>query len=274
VPDPTSPAPDERSAGQQSTLGRLAAIYRIPLPRRLARNSETAGAKAARSPREVLRRRGVTAVIALLIVGAVGLLGYPFGTNIYQHFKQSSLRGQLAAPSLAVSYLKKDVPIGSGLTDLIAPKIGLDVVVVEGTTTGALRAGAGHYVGTALPCEAGNVAIAGHRTTYGHPFNRLNELGPGDEVELTTPFEDCYYKAVPDADFLPANPHPVSPSEVDVLSVASTTASTLTLTTCDPKGSAAHRLVLRLALEPAKTKILHPLLPNSATTAPTPSSSS
>jgi sortase A len=213
-----------------------------------------------------MRRRAVTTVVALLSVGALALLAYPLGTNVYQHLRQRSLRSQLSSPGLAVSYLKKNVAIGDGLTELVAPAIGLDVVVVEGTTTSALRAGAGHYVGTALPCEPGNVAIAGHRTTYGHPFNRLDELGPGDQIELKTPFADCFYTAVPDADFLPKNPHPVSPSDLDVLSAADTTASTLTLTTCDPKGSAVHRLVLRAALDPSKTTVLHPLLPASGST--------
>lgn len=41
---------------------------------------------------------------------------------------------------------------------------------VEGTSASALRAGAGHYPDTSLLCQSGNVAIAGHRTTYGRPF--------------------------------------------------------------------------------------------------------
>ena len=51
--------------------------------------------------------------------------------------------------------------------------------MVEGTSPEALRAGAGHYPETPLPGQAGNVAIAGHRTTYGKPFNRLDEVAPG-----------------------------------------------------------------------------------------------
>jgi sortase A len=261
VPEQAPPA--ATPVVRRSTLARLATFYRLPWPRR----SGTSGSPAPRADvRGVLRRRGVTAVVVLLSLGALGLLAYPFGTNVYQHLKQQSLRHQLSSPGLAVSYLKKNVPIGSGLTELVAPAIGLDVVVVEGTTTSALRAGAGHYVGTALPCEPGNVAIAGHRTTYGHPFNRLDELGPGDRIELKTPFADCFYTAVPDAQFLPKNPHPVSPSDIDVLTVADSSASTLTLTTCDPKGSAVHRLVLRAALDPSKTKVLHPLLPGTGST--------
>ena len=55
------------------------------------------------------------------------------------------------------------------------------MVVVEGTDADQLRSGPGHYPGTPLPGEPGNVAIAGHRTTYLHPFYNLNELVPGDD---------------------------------------------------------------------------------------------
>ena len=58
------------------------------------------------------------------------------------------------------------------------------MVVVEGTTPAALKAGAGHYRGTPLPCEMGNVAIAGHRTTYGKPFNQIDRSDQGRQDHL------------------------------------------------------------------------------------------
>ena len=61
-------------------------------------------------------------------------------------------------------------------------RVQVNVVVVEGTSVAALQAGAGHYPETPYPCAQGNVAIAGHRTTYGRPFNRLNDMRPGDRV--------------------------------------------------------------------------------------------
>ena len=65
-------------------------------------------------------------------------------------------------------------------------KIGLNKVIVQGTSTADLRQGPGHYPGTPLPGEQGNAAIAGHRTTYGAPFYNLDELAPGDLIEITT----------------------------------------------------------------------------------------
>ncbi len=57
-----------------------------------------------------------------------------------------------------------------------------------------MRAGAGHYPDTPLPCEDGNVGIAGHRTTYGKPFANLDQLGPGDTIILETPIGSCTYE--------------------------------------------------------------------------------
>ena len=57
---------------------------------------------------------------------------------------------------------------------------------MQGVGLGDLRKGPGHYPETPLPGEQGNAAIAGHRTTYGAPFNRLGELVDGDELQVTT----------------------------------------------------------------------------------------
>ncbi len=116
------------------------------------------------------------------------------------------------------------------------------MVVVEGTTQEALRAGAGHYPETALPCGAGNVAIAGHRTTYGKPFSRLDEVPAGAEVTLDTPLGTCTYRVGEAAAV-------VDPGQTDL--VGPTDDARLTLTTCHPRGSARQRLVLTAALEGA-----------------------
>jgi sortase A len=123
---------------------------------------------------------------------------------------------------------------------------------VEGTSPTALRAGAGHYVGTPLPGEAGNVAIAGHRTTFGRPFNHLDEMKQGDEVLLETPFHIFHYVVLPGFDGH-KNPWPVQPDATDVL-LNVPSQHWLTLTTCHPKGSARQRLILRLELNPALTE--------------------
>jgi sortase A len=128
------------------------------------------------------------------------------------------------------------VEVGDSLTRIRIPAIDVDVVVVEGITPTALRAGAGHYPQTPLPCESGNVAIAGHRTTYGKPFGNLDRLKAGDTIELTTPIGGCVYQ-------LSRAPFTVAPSDISVIDP--TAERSVTLTTCHPRGSAAQRLIVR-----------------------------
>src|SRR5205807_1631835 len=115
-------------------------------------------------------KRAVSVLSVLLLIAGVAMLAYPFATNLYQNRLQDKLSRQFASQSLKQKYRNRAVGVGDSLTRIKMPAIHVDVVVVEGITPTALRAGAGHYPSTPLPCEKGNVAIAGHRTTYGKPF--------------------------------------------------------------------------------------------------------
>lgn len=182
----------------------------------------------------------VTTASLGLLVGAVGTVGYPFYTNLLQDRIQSRLDRQLASPEIRQAYLDRNVGVGDSLTRIIIPDIDVSVVVVEGTTASALRAGAGHYPNTPLPCEIGNVGIAGHRTTYGRPFHNLDLLEVGDEITLETPIGSCTYE-------ISQEPFVVKPNDVSV--VANTpNEATLTLTTCHPKNSARERLIVKARL--------------------------
>ncbi len=181
-------------------------------------------------------RRGLSGFTVLMVLVAAGLFSYPFWTDVYQERLQVRLERQLASPSLERAYRTGRIETGDSLTRLKIPAIGVDVVVVEGTTLSALRAGAGHYPATALPCADGNVGIAGHRTTYGRPFNHLDELHEGDVVILETPIGKCTYR-------MKGKPFVVEPNASYV--VAPTEISQLTLTTCHPKGSARERLIVQ-----------------------------
>ncbi len=185
-------------------------------------------------------RRTLSGASLVMVIVAVVMLGWPFFTNVYQARVQQRLDRQFVSPELEQAYKEGTVGTGDALTRLKIPAIGVDVVVVEGTTQSALRAGAGHYPQTPLPCEPGNVAIAGHRTTYGKPFHNLDLLKPGDTITLETPIGSCTYKMV-------APPFVVSPTETSV--VDATPVPTLTLTTCHPKGSARQRLIVQARLQ-------------------------
>jgi sortase A len=119
--------------------------------------------------------------------------------------------------------------------------------VLEGTGQELLEDGVGHYAGTALPGAVGNVALAGHRVTYGKPFNQVAELVRGDAIVLET--EQAWFTYRVTAQQV------VSPRDVDVIApvpgdpAAVPTERMLTLTTCHPMFSARERYVVHAVLE-------------------------
>ena len=194
-------------------------------------------------------RRGLSALSVLLLVGAVGLLGYPVFTNLQHNRLQDKLGTELASSRLQQAYRDRKIGVGDALTRIKIPALGVDTVVVEGTTTTALKAGAGHYPNTAMPCDLGNMAIAGHRTTYGKPFANIEQLKRGDTITLETPIGKCDYEVekAPAPFRSPASMDAawvVAPNDLRVID-QDPAKSELTLTTCHPKGSAKERLIIR-----------------------------
>jgi len=185
-------------------------------------------------------RRALSIVSAVLLTGAVAMLAYPAATNFMSDRTQGRLDREIASPEIKQAYQERRLQDGDALTRIKIPSLGVDTVVVEGTTASALKAGAGHYPNTPLPCEAGNVAIAGHRTTYGRPFSQLDRLNAGDVVILTTPIGSCTYEIVKE-------PFVISPRDFSVVQ-NDPAKKMLTLTTCHPKGSARQRLVVQANL--------------------------
>lgn len=127
---------------------------------------------------------------------------------------------------------------GAPIAMLWIPKIALEKTVVHGTRFSHLKTGPGHFENSAMFGHAGNAAIAGHRTTYGAPFERLDELTLGDRVWVRTVEGQFEYRVV--------EQRVVRPTEVSV--VARTAEPLLTLVTCHPKYSASTRLVIRAEL--------------------------
>ncbi len=119
--------------------------------------------------------------------------------------------------------------------------------VLEGTSQTLLEDGVGHYPGTALPGAVGNVALAGHRVTYGKPFNQVAELVTGDAVVLET--EEAWFT------YRVTTSEIVGPRDVDVIApvpgdpTAVPTERMLTLTTCHPMFSARERYVVHAVLD-------------------------
>jgi sortase A len=185
--------------------------------------------------------------LALITLGVIVLLfvGYQLvGTNFTEEHNQSHLARQFAtqvaqhqttSPATPTD-TEPAPPPGGAIDHLVIPKIGVDKFVVEGTTEDDLRKGPGHYAGTAYPGQVGNAAIAGHRTTYGAPFFRLNELATGDTIKITDLDDRTWVYTVSQP------PQVVSPDDVAVLKP--TPFAQLTLTTCNPRFSATSRLIV------------------------------
>lgn len=207
-------------------------------------------------------RRALATILSVLagvmVVGAVGLLGYPTYTDIRASREQKQLSKefttdakvkqayQAAVQPAAAGQTKVVLAEGSPVTRIQIPKLHVDTVVVQGTSNQALAAGAGHYPQTPLPCSStGNVGIAGHRTMNGHPFQNLDSLAPGDKVTLITPFQSCTYQVVASVDGH-ANPYVTDPNDWTV--IAQTAQPMLTMSTCTPEGTARQRLVARAIL--------------------------
>jgi sortase A len=209
-----------------------------------------------------LRVGGTLSAVGLLVVAFVAY--QLWGTALYEAHAQNELRGNLAralhrplpssaTPAMAshdsglppiasrIANSTSDPPSNTAVGLLSIPKIGLNEAIVEGVGEAELEQGPGHYPGTPLPGQPGNVAIAGHRTTYAHPFYNLNELVPGDPIYVLTSQGLFRYRVV--------GTQVVAPTDVAVLTTASDI-PTLTLTTCNPRYSASTRMVVRADFDP------------------------
>ena len=206
---------------------------------------------------EVLRRpdgRRLTSLFTMvLLLAGIALLSYPVATDLYGRHRQIDLTEAFRDPAVEAAYAGRCIAVGDGLIRLRIPKLEVDVLVVEGTTTEAPRAGAGHDEGSPLPGEAGNMAIAGHRTTFDRPLNHTDEPGEGDAVKLEKTFVVHVYRALARLD---AHAHPwvVTPKDVSGFDPDGGR-SLLTLTSCHPKGSAQQRLVMRFALVSSEPRL-------------------
>jgi sortase A len=142
---------------------------------------------------------------------------------------------------------------GEGFSILRIPRFGTGYhwVVVEGVSRDDLEKGPGHYPGTALPGQLGNVVISAHRTTYGHAFNRLDELRNGDTVSLQVRSRTYTYRVIRTQIVDPSATSVIFPVPGDLNAVP--TKRLLTMTTCNPEYSAAQRLIVTAELTTAAT---------------------
>ena len=175
----------------------------------------------------------------ILFAGGILMLGYCgfvlLDTFIFQKQETAALEqfvpARLAASNPILPAIGPDGLIGR----IQVERLGVSVVVIEGTSNKTLRRAVGHIKGTALPGQPGNVGIAGHRDTF---FRPLRNIQPDDIITLTTLGGAYRYRVV--------STRVVSPDNVAVLD--SNSNQILTLVTCYPfyfLGSAPERFIVR-----------------------------
>lgn len=130
--------------------------------------------------------------------------------------------------------MRRRIDDGQAIGRIRIPRIGGNYVMVEGTDPAPLRKGPGHYPETPLPGMPGTVGVAGHRTTYGAPFNRLDQLRRGDEVRVEMPYATVTYRV--------ERQRIVKPTAVWVTKRVGY--DRIVLTACHPKYSAEQRIVV------------------------------
>lgn len=207
-------------------------------------------------------------------VGVLLFVAWIFwGTGIYFHREQRRLEQEFAMmPEITREPIKKgsngregggpgdDYRPGAGdpVFNLRIPAIDVSDVVVEGVGVEELKLAPGHYPEcrsgfseplcteeeAVWPGERGRVILSGHRTTYGQPFYNLDRLNQGDDIITETKWGTFTYEVTdiqivePDAKNVAVPDPPGAKAEI-------------ALTTCNPKYSAAERLVVYAEMEEA-----------------------
>lgn len=179
----------------------------------------------------------------LLIFGTLALSYVAFSlvhARLYQEEANNLLNAQIAAEEQHPETLSRAAPReGEVLGRIEIPRLGVAVAILQGTSSRTLRLGVGHINGTALPGEAGNIGIAGHRDTY---FRQLKDIRPSDEIKIQTARGISRYEV----DWVQI----VAPGDSGIL--APSTGSAITLVTCYPFhfiGSAPERYIVHAQKE-------------------------
>ena len=204
----------------------------------------------------------ITAGLVILVDAGLTIAWKEPLSSVYAQFKQNAATGQLdqirtdflgnkevldlgptkdvdkRARDLADLYERKLVD-GKPFGEIKIPAIGVDFVVFQGTDEGDLAKGPGHYPTTALPGQGKTIGIAGHRTTYLAPFNKIDSIDVGDEITLEMPYADFTYKVT--------STKIVDPTDVQI--VDDVGRERLVLTACHPLYSAAQRYAVFADLE-------------------------
>ena len=200
----------------------------------------------------------------VLVIAGVGVLAWtvavwrwqdPF-TGLYTHYEQHRLSHSLdkefaayAAPkrtrareavaseerhlASAAERFRRNAREGQAIGRIIVPRLGLNMVLVNGTDHDTLKKGPGRDPRTFMPGEGQLVYIAGHRTTYLAPFSHIDALRRGDRVTLEMPYATFVYRVTG---------HRIVPAD-DLAVLRSHGLEQVALQACHPRFFATHRYI-------------------------------
>jgi len=196
----------------------------------------------------------ITAGVVVLLFCVYELKVTDAYADAQQDKLEDNLTKQWTAPAGPQGPAVPTTALGKAFARIYFPTLGKDQVrvVVEGVGVEDLKKGPGHYPGTALPGQLGNLVISGHRTTYGAPFRRLDDLDGGDAIVVET--RTAYFT------YTVRRVFPVSPRTVQVTYPvpyhrdAVPRERLLTLTTCHPPYSAKERLIVQAVMSSTVAK--------------------
>ena len=157
--------------------------------------------------------------------------GFLEGTDLDRTAEAQSSAAKARIAKRLANEFEAEIRNGEGIGTIESPAADFDYVVIEGTDTEALKKGPGRYPDTALPGQGETIGIAGHRTTYGAPFRRIDELGEGDRIAVEMPYGTFEYEF--------EKSRIVEPTAVGI--VRNVGSERLVLTACHPLYSAAER---------------------------------
>jgi len=123
---------------------------------------------------------------------------------------------------------------GQAIGRIVIGRIGLKMIVVDGTDESSLRKGPGRDLRTYMPGENRLVYIAGHRTTYLAPFSHIENIRSGDTIRLELPYATFVYRTIG---------HEIVPA-TDLAALRSPNYELLRLQACHPRFFATHRYLV------------------------------
>ena len=208
-------------------------------------------------------RRAARIVGTLLVVAGVGVLAWtitvwrwqdPF-TALYTHYEQHRLaasldkefkayaaqqtrgRDAIVAEQRRLTHdagrLRRLAHEGQAIGRIIVPRMGLNMVLVNGTDHGTLEKGPGRDLRTYMPGQGQLVYVAGHRTTYLAPFSHIDQLRKGDRITLEMPYATFVYRVTG---------HRIVTAD-DLAVLRSKGHEELELQACHPRFFATHRYI-------------------------------